>query len=647
MSLVIVGAGPIGLSLAICISKLNQALGLDLNVTLIDPRMGDSGHPETKGKGKYTRPGYLLPQIFEEVSDLVGDVIIPSPACHIKELERGLLAIARKNKNISIITQKYDRTLPEGIVVADEKGVKKILPIKFNAIFDCSGSKRVVIHDINRDAIENKEAPPFSIEPCALNPIENMLNVTARLEKKDFESLELLNSLDQTKLGTLDVTELHQAPFHWDEYASPFFRPMLVNADKNKVMLYCESPPGLPSEQVIPYIKTVLALMLGKSSITFIPVPVKSERYGLKPLRHHQFKVSPKKLSKTIHTKRDGSHCYAIGDSEIDPEFRLAHGIRDGIQRLKIFLEEYKLAGGDFTKFNFPRYQKKIDLILKIHNDHIKDFYEKRTRQLHDGLDLALTEYKTALKSTGLAAGKKEKIQYSYYLASMRSITVEAKRAYRAALKKDGKVAFKGTTPAGQMHLSQAFKLIMSLVDIPKSLVQQNLRLQQTILELAEGFKKIGVELYSFGNQPASENYHEKALFIYSLLSENVEHSKEKIKIYANLSLMKRQRHDYASCIRDAEAGIQLATETKLSDSDVTLMKLYNNKAYALIEIVKKQISSREPYDKIIENFTQIDKIINVMMRHPTFPTSELIAQFERCRELTAKQAIKNLASVI
>src|SRR5579871_4592018 len=79
-NIVIAGAGPIGLYLAI---KLKQ-LGVT-NVTVVDPRAGS-----------YSRNGVIDASVFANLERRLGLPVSHSSSRHIKDAERALLGIATK-----------------------------------------------------------------------------------------------------------------------------------------------------------------------------------------------------------------------------------------------------------------------------------------------------------------------------------------------------------------------------------------------------------------------------------------------------------------------------------------------------------------------------------------------------------------------
>ena len=143
--LVIIGAGPAGLYAAI---KFWQAGIRD--IVVFDPRAGI-----------YTRSGFLEEKIFNLAERGIGSRFPITSQTHIKNLERYLydkaIALGIKIEQKEFI-RLYQSSSKSGVVVAEKKKDSNLVPdeneseevVLADFVFDCTGSYRAVIHEVNR-----------------------------------------------------------------------------------------------------------------------------------------------------------------------------------------------------------------------------------------------------------------------------------------------------------------------------------------------------------------------------------------------------------------------------------------------------------------------------------------------------------------
>lgn len=300
---VIVGGGPNGLYLAI---KLYQAGVKDILV--VDPR---AGH--------YTRPGHIIGEAFEHAEDSLGvlfsDSDEPISFGHIKDIERVLYSHA-VSLGIDICAQKFvglrkgsQKRLP--CVILEEAGKTNLVPVEY--LFDCSGTKRVVINAVN-DLMS--PASPFRVTPMTEVAVKKHALMYVRMPDADFEDLRLarehqfeLNDADDPCRYVQSIEQLRA--FGWQEVGYPQYS--VWPSGKGKVGLYSEVSPTLRDEDVLAW----MTLLFERE------VPSKVARFEVLPNprakpRITTFSVFPHELHRFSYQHPDLPMIIAHGDAHIE-----------------------------------------------------------------------------------------------------------------------------------------------------------------------------------------------------------------------------------------------------------------------------------------------------------------------------------------
>ncbi len=126
--------------------------------------------------GRYTRPGHLNSSAFAVAAEGAGveiDAALTSNARkgHIKDLERALYAEVERLR-IPILQDRFVKfetiSGTPGVVVVDKDGMEQFIPADY--VFDCTGTKRQVIHSVNELFPAD---PPFKLVPITEVPVSS------------------------------------------------------------------------------------------------------------------------------------------------------------------------------------------------------------------------------------------------------------------------------------------------------------------------------------------------------------------------------------------------------------------------------------------------------------------------------------------
>ncbi|MFI4919339.1 MAG: FAD-dependent oxidoreductase [Legionellales bacterium] len=351
---IIIGAGPAGLYAAI---KFKKA-GLN-DIAVYDPRAGI-----------YTRPGHVTSRTITKVSEGIGVDFWPDKEknYHIKDIERALYAEAIKLE-IMIDRKKFIRLhqapINQGVVVADENG-EEILVFS-DYIFDCTGSHRQVIEDVNRI---KPDAPPFKLEPIAIKSPKNHLLAYVKVSTSQWERFNCIKEEIGTDISKIDPVFRVQSiiklsSLGWHEWVIP--NVYGASFGKDKVCIYLHTPPSLVKEDYDHWLTAVLQCYLPSIQYEHLSP---SKKYKYKP-RFMTFTSNPQELIQMSYKGEDLPTVIALGDAQIDSYFELGNGIYNGMRRIDALFNHMKISNGDISYYDSLQYMQLIHKELTEHKDAI------------------------------------------------------------------------------------------------------------------------------------------------------------------------------------------------------------------------------------------------------------------------------------
>lgn len=408
---IVIGAGPSGLYTAIQLKKA----GVE-DVFVYDPRAGE-----------YVRPGHINSTVLERAECSVGIKFnFPdNKTAHIKDIERLLWKHAL---SLSIpIEQKIFvgfNPEPKGVIVVDKEGKEEIIACDY--VMDCTGSKRLVVNAVN-------EFSQNTIKPFKTSLVTEDVTVQNHLlayVKIDPRSLKVSNNVRPTPMDISGTSPLEFVrgierlrQFGWHEFAWP--RCYNMPFGKDKVCFYVEAPDDLPSEQKEAWLQAVLETRTGDDGISFQLLP-DSKKYKSKP-RLTTFSVNPRELSPFSYHEQGLPTVITQGDTQIDPNYFLAHGIIDSFDRIDQMIKGMKISDGKINYFQQQDYEHDVQHDLEKHREELIAHYKERKEYFIAWLQKAKNYYELAGERTRLP---EEKLLFTERLKE-----IEGRIAYHNALK--------------------------------------------------------------------------------------------------------------------------------------------------------------------------------------------------------------------
>lgn len=378
--IVIIGAGPAGLYTAI---KFWQAGVRELVV--FDPRAG-----------VYTRPGHLDKKVIDKIETNLGLSFHRNPTEHIKDAERHLYTEAQRlgiNIQQKTFLSLHKEMGNSGIVVENRDGSQEF--IKTNYVFDCTGSKRVVVHQANSQLDDSS----LKIHQIAEAPFPHHFLAYIKMSEADIERIN--GDRPPATPFPYDIPPLAFAramlklrEFGWNTplpprcYAMPF--------GKGKACLYLHAPADLPVERQNEWLQSVLDCYATDVHFEHLPP---SKTYRSKP-RFMTFTVKLNEIEDVAHFEPGVPTIIPLGDAQIDAEYTKGHGIADGVDRINALFDCMRIKEGRVMFFNANLYKEQLKEPLRAHRMAILSEVKKQKEFIKDGPKFIKAQLIKALEET-------------------------------------------------------------------------------------------------------------------------------------------------------------------------------------------------------------------------------------------------------
>ncbi len=572
--IVIIGAGPMGLYLAF---KLKKA-GLK-NIVVYDPRAGE-----------YVRPGHINTDIFHVLEDKIGEKFWTNKTGHIKDFERILFERVSK-LNIPIEKKSFVRFNNDpnhkGVILSDRDNNKEFVECDY--AFDCTGSKRKLIHEVNKLSIQ----PVFT-----LNQISNEINVKNHFlayVKMTKEDLRAINNEDNYSTANQippyqyaqSIERLRQ--FGWQEFGFPKCYGM--DFTKGKVCLYMECPDNLPQASYEPWVQAVVDAVTNTKQIVFQRLPSSSK--NLKKPRFNSFEVVPMELNQVAYQGKGLPMVVAIGDAQIDPNYVLAHGVLDGLDRVDRMIKKMVILNGGIGYFDADEYLTSLKTMLSKHRNNITSHYQDRAFYFNRWLHKAETMYESAVAT---AVSNEEIVQFQTTL-----IEIKARIHYKKAIRKFNEChGGTGSVVYTKTNLNDLFasfteiddSLVQAIVNFTAAFSSQRNDALEKLTAMAKLWKDLGNQYFKAAQFYQAIECYKNSLLAYRNLPIPNQWDVEILALQSNLLISYRKCNQHLRVMKEGQDILsQFPDSPKLNP---TKTKILFNLIKAFEDAIKMQIDSNK-----------------------------------------------------
>ncbi|CDZ78468.1 hypothetical protein BN59_02778 [Legionella massiliensis] len=555
---VICGAGPIGLYLAIRLKQMGVK-----DIVVYDLRAGE-----------YVRPGHLNRTVFITAEQ---GLKIPlwdhSKTGHIKDLEKTLYAEACK-LGIKIEKKRFvgymNKPGKKGVIVEDSD--KNQTEVESYITFDCTGSRREAVHALNI-----RQPGAFTLTPIIQEKdllIKRHFLAYVKMQPQHYRSLRDSNFEFYSAEQYVEYMEKFRA-MGWKEFTHPYFYEK--DFTNNKVCMYIEQPDSLAPELYGQWLQTVLEFHSIDPSIRYELCVPKGDK---KKPRFNAFTVDPKVLSPlSFAGSRQLPTVVAQGDAQIDFNHRLAHGVEDGLERVETFLKDLDIIDG-VIYFDGSTFASSVEPELTAHQEKLVRHYKRQKTKAEDILSSAKAHYTKAFHA---AADADTQLNLHDTL-----LIIEARISHKAAidaLALCGSSLFK---KLGANDLALLDKVQADIANAEEHLTELYAGLRAELPEmrakLAQYYKVVGNDFFQKKSYEEAAATYIKSL---KLIPENAI-TLDRLTLVSNLMLCYKNLGE----LRDGIELLSIAlTDTLDSDKEIALKKekIIFNFVQCLASALKKE----------------------------------------------------------
>ena len=585
--IVIVGAGPAGLYTAIKFAKAGVT-----DLVVVDPRAGS-----------YTRPGHLKRNAFMKAEVGIGSYFWGRDSGHIKDLERNLYKKAQdlgiRIEQKSFVRFQSDTAAPS-VVVTNTEGVEEHLSADY--VFDCTGSKRTVVHSVNSAVPDS----PLKLTTITELPATNHFLAYVKMDKSQLYNMNI-SSANYRSSGSLgssvvsitifDFISLLQGSSRlndgqythsqsstpealrfaqnivklralgWNEMSLPRCYGQEFGTLQNKACLYLQTPANLAETDYDKWVQTVLECYHTPVHYEHLPA---SKKYPSKP-RFHSFKTAAQVLDK-FSFKGDGlPTVIALGDAQIDPDYFLAHGIYDGMSRIDTLFDVLEIRDGKIAEFNSDAYLSRVQEQIAAHKSAIIETASHQRRFFSDSLTTAQTQFTEALR---LSDSSDEKAVFQTILREIaeRQRFEKAKTLFSTYFDAESRIKSKEYSNDVLMTKLQALppELLKVINESPESFGDIRQQALTLLVAVAAGFKDLGNAFKSRNNSKAIANY-KLALDIYNLPMVENKYPFNELVLYSNLAIAYLHAKQYPEMIASEKTALEVYERCPKDDTSAAL----------------------------------------------------------------------------
>lgn len=581
MNVAIIGPGSAGLSIAILLYDAGVS---DLAIY-------------GSGAGVYKRPGSLSNDTFEKAEKSFGikfwtDTRDPAKDWaqgHIKDFERLLYKMVEARK-IPVIKQDFVGLVQDiddpAILVQDSNGQTERVSAKY--VFDCSGSARVVVHAVNK-IIEDE---PLRIKKFAKAPFPKHFIAYVAMSLADSKTLyditlPLLEGIDDQKKeasfssATKDpltyarnIVKLRQ--LGWLEMDYP--RCYGVPFSYTKTCLYLETPDHLEEKNYDQWVQTVLEC--------YAPVKYSHLKPSKKNNPKPRFKAFTLSTRKITHSAYDGfeddlPNIIALGDSQIDPYYFKANGIKNGVKRIKLLLDSLSIQDGEISHCDIDGYNNSVKDSLLIHQNIIKLAFYNRRMALINALNQAEPRL---LEAITLTTDNNEITAFTALINEVHAIIylLEAERLITKHRQKN--------VPEAINDLRQAHDYLLKSAELlPTAFKEKHQQIIALLEELADKWENLGDMMFDIRMNDLAIELYLRSLELYKHPVFGDKYQRDQIHLLNNLSKIYNVTKNYVLATDSAREGLLLYMK---SPQQSKLLLTCNQLIYHLIDALSGHAQS-------------------------------------------------------
>ncbi|WP_131783785.1 hypothetical protein [Legionella gresilensis] len=560
MKKVVIGGSSAGLYTAIKLWKKGIR-----NLVVFDPR-----------EGNYTRPGHLNASAFEVAKEgLKNDFWPDNTVGHIRDLEKILYREA-KRLGIPIEKKRFVRMHKDpkkpGVVMQNEVGSEEIIETDY--VFECTGAKREVIKAVNKETSDS----PFQLDSITEPPVTNHLLAYVKVSANDWDRFQMNRGSVYDTPETIEplafarfMIELRK--LGWKEFKIPQCYGRQFG--KDKTCIYFHAPDNLAKGDYDKWVQAVLDCYAKPIQYKHITAS-RPKPYFL------TFPMHAQALKDVSYKGENLPTVIALGDAQIDFDYVLAHGIKDGLERINILFKHMEILNNEIYYFDSQEYLQSVLKALTDHKKQMIDTANQLKESFIDVLDIAEKKLTQAQQLTQDAQEQlaitdmlKEVQARQNYEKARKMFAVYHSESNHVLLEKYSLETLKENLNKIHAHLIEAHKTL------PTSFSKERQNIEELLSYLALSFKEVGNAYFKKKNLPHAIDTYQKALEILNLGYLAVNNNK-KIPIYSNLIITNLQNKQYPEVIRLANEALKILQKESIEEP--SLNALHEKIAFNLIK---------------------------------------------------------------
>ncbi len=587
--IIIVGAGPMALYLAI---RLRQEGIKASDILIIDPRAGE-----------YYRPGHINADIFQKMASLLiahgaGSLNLaglrPSNAMHIKEMERGLYEILKRDYGVDVSKKRFisltghQKQLTVEDVASKAQGETETLSAQH--VFDVTGVRRAVCHSVNQ-VLSNRGKEAFfqikNVYQHVIIPHHLVANISIDSSKAIVFDTRL--SMTEKPYFTNKREEFFAMEqlrsYGWKRAVFPTFyhkefdtKSASQREGMQKYCFYMEAPSTLPKEKYDEYITFMLRVYSYGSVSSF--KHLKDSRNPAKALSKRKVRVQHYEISPTwienyggLSGDDDFPTVIPIGDAQITPDSRKAHGVKDGLDRVEDFFSSItiselgswdKRTAPQIVNFDNDEYVAEAQGSMDQHKRELIEMQQERESNERQQVNSLIEAYKQE-DPTG------ENLEIQETLRTFKAIDAY----YQSETLFDSLNISKAREGNFGKHNSfdKAQSLLKQVIDNLSSIdfsYEVNNALKR-MMKLSDVYKDAGKTVFKKGEYAKAADYFERSLAILDDMGEHLEDKEARtlntMTLLSNLLISHINNKHYDAAISFGERAFTLMQSSSVDDA--------------------------------------------------------------------------------